>query len=168
VEFSTTQLDNFHASIASSILELRAAMVDKWGPIEDPVSRPSSFLEPMFEDMEGEGSSHKHSKVGVPVPQDLGQHLKAIWALRKPADAKMHKAFRVNEDSFQSFCRFTGTPSRADLDALGLNKETVNRYLDPRCPDPNWSPTLHPRADPQRKASDSQESVEQHWKLNAT
>jgi hypothetical protein len=54
VEYSSTQLDNFHASIASSILELRAAMVDKWGPIEDLTSKPSSFAQ--------------NSKVGVPVP----------------------------------------------------------------------------------------------------
>jgi hypothetical protein len=113
------------------MLELWQAMEPHWGPVKGMGSKPTSFLDPMLEEVDGD-DARRASTVGLPMPEELGKHLMGIWALREPGDPKVHKAFKVTKGAWDTYCRFAATPSRQDLEALGISKDNFQREIRPK------------------------------------
>ena len=131
VDFNQQQLDHMKAAINAGIVELRRLLHVQWGDLEQ-VARPSHHLESLMEDADPEAQSSREELAGLPISQEIREHLTAVWGLKSPGRAKLHEAFRLTPTAYKSFATFPAGPDQSDLDLLGISKSAFDKTLKPR------------------------------------
>jgi hypothetical protein len=165
-ELNELELDNFKVSVQGWIVELRALMTKTWGPIEKKRSKPTQGLRVLVKESPEEEIDLKSDNSGLPMTDDFKNHLTALWELKEPGKARLQQLLRVVSGDFDKFCHVSATPSTADAQAVGIEKEHYEKTLRPQArKDPFIelaSSTLHTASDSIRLGSIICSSMQAH------